>query len=219
MVEYMVLKDDYNKDLFTVDKENLIYKSFLRRVKIKKSDIRSVFYGENILGVLTYSGNIYSFNIVKLLYSERDKLENLRNELSKENILFDYTNVSYNNYIFIIIFINPIINLISNDNKTGILIKLIIVMILFSLIVFLIKYYKETVIFNIDKDELEVKRGKRNFKYKRCEFDKIKLVGGNSKFTILQFEKNRKKYRLNFEDTPYLIKNYNVSLNKLFNIL
>ena len=70
----MVLRDDYNRELLSIDKENLIYKNFFRKVKIKRIDIRSVFYRENVLGILTYSGKIYSFNIVKLLYSERDKL-------------------------------------------------------------------------------------------------------------------------------------------------
>lgn len=210
----MVLKDDYNKDLFTIDEENLIYKSFFRKVKIKKADIRSVFYGENILGILTYGGKIYSFNIVKLLYSERYKVENLRNELNKENIIFNYTKVDFSDYsIYFLIFMNPIINLIQN-----IFVGIITLIILLGFIL-LVKYYGNKVVFNIDKDELEVKRGKDIFKYKRDEIDKIRIIKHSTKGKSIEFKKNKNKYILNFEDTPYLIKNYNISLNKLFNIV
>ena len=210
----MVLKDDYNKELFTIDEENLIYKGFFRKVKIKKSDIRSVFYGENILGILTYGGKIYSFNIVKLLYSERYKVENLRNELNKENIIFNYTKVDFSDYsIYFLIFMNPIINLIQN------IFVGIITLIILLVFILLVKYYGNKVVFNIDKDELEVKRGKDIFKYKRDEIDKIRIIKHSTKGKSIEFKKNKNKYILNFEDTPYLIKNYNVSLNKLFNIV
>lgn len=209
----MVLKDDYNKDLLTIDEENLIYKKLFKKVKIKKSDIRSIFYGENILGVLTYSGKIYSFSIVKLLYSERYKLENLRKELNKEKVLFNYTSTIYKDYIYMIFFINLIMNNIRNNWAIVILILLLIIFI------FIVKHYSRNVIFNIDKDELEVKIGKNIFKYKRHEIDKIKIIKHNLKGNIIQFFKNGNKYTLYFEDTPYLIKNYNIGLNKLFNIV
>ena len=35
----MVLRDDYNRELLSIDKENLIYKNFFRKVKIKRADI------------------------------------------------------------------------------------------------------------------------------------------------------------------------------------
>ena len=84
----MKFKDDYGKDILILDEENLIYKGFLRRKTIKREDIRSVFYDENILGVLSYSGKIYSLNIVHLLFSERKKLEELRLKLSEANLFF-----------------------------------------------------------------------------------------------------------------------------------
>ena len=84
----MKFKDDYGKDILILDEENLIYKGFLRRKTIKREDIRSVFYDENILGVLSYSGKIYSLNIVHLLFSERKKLEELRLKLSETNLFF-----------------------------------------------------------------------------------------------------------------------------------
>ncbi len=37
----MVLKNDYNKVIIQLTNDEFIYKSFFRRVKIKKSDIRS----------------------------------------------------------------------------------------------------------------------------------------------------------------------------------
>lgn len=208
----MVIKDDYNKDFLILDEENLIYKRLFKKVKIKRSDIRSIFYGENILGVLTYSGKVYSFNIVKLLYSERYKLEDLRKELNKEKILFNYTSNIYNNYIYIIFIINPIMNNIRNIWGISMLILLIV-------FIFIAKYYNRSIIFNIDKDELEVKIGRKFLKYKRYEIDKIKIIKHTTRGNIINFFKNGNKYTLYFEDTPYLIKNYGVGLNKLFNIV
>ena len=207
----MVLKDDYNKDLLTIDEENLIYKKLFKKVKIKKSDIRSIFYGENILGVLTYSGKIYSFSIVKLLYSERYKLENLRKELNKEKVLFNYTSTIYKDYIYMIFFINLIMNNIRNNWAIVILILLLIIFI------FIVKHYSRNVIFNIDKDELEVKIGKNIFKYKRHEIDKINIKKYYQDVNNIEFKKNGNRYIICFKENPYLIKIYNTSLSKLFN--
>nr|MDV4152371.1 hypothetical protein [Clostridium sp. AL.422] len=91
----MRLKDDYGKEFLLLDEENLIYKRAIKKITIKRDEIRSVFYDESTLGVLTYSGRIYSFRITKLLFSERKKLEELRVELNKENILFDYINYRF----------------------------------------------------------------------------------------------------------------------------
>lgn len=63
----MVLKDDFNKELLIIDEETLIYKTCLRKIKIKRKDIRSIFYSENILAVLNYSGKIYCLIIQELI--------------------------------------------------------------------------------------------------------------------------------------------------------
>lgn len=74
----MKFKDDYGKDILILDEENLTYKNFFRKILIKRSDIRSVFYDEEILGILTYSGKIYPLVIRKLLFSERKKIRGIK---------------------------------------------------------------------------------------------------------------------------------------------
>ena len=84
----MRLKNEYGSEFILLDEENLIYRRKFRKITIKRNEIRSVFYDENILGILTDSGKIYSLNITHLLFSERKKLEELRLEINKENIIF-----------------------------------------------------------------------------------------------------------------------------------
>lgn len=210
----MVLKDDYGKDILLVDKENLIYKRVFRKVTIKKSDIRSIFYDDVILGVLTYGGKIYSLNIKKLLFSERDKLEDLRVELNRENILFDYTNYRCSTATLPLcyFFLPMLINL-------GSIINAMILVALIGFALFYIFYKKglmTNIVFNIDKDEFEVLRGKHTYKYKKHEIDKIKVVR-NYNINIIEFKKNGNKYNINFKETPYFVKIYNNSITKLFN--
>lgn len=113
----MVLKNDYNKVIIQLTNDEFIYKSIFRRVKIKKSDIRSVFYDEGYLGILTYSGRIYSLSLGSLLWSERNKLEDLRKELNKENILFDYTNAkAMRDFFPYYMFFLPIFNFYNRNN-------------------------------------------------------------------------------------------------------
>ena len=73
-----------------LEDDKLIYHGIFRKIIIKKSDIRSLFYDKTTLEILLNNGKIYSLNINKLLFSERSKLEELRLNLNKENILFDY---------------------------------------------------------------------------------------------------------------------------------
>lgn len=201
----MVLKDDYNKDLLIIDEENLIYKSFFRKVKIKRREIRSIFYNENILGILLYNGKIYSFSIVKLLHSEKFKLEILREELNKENILFDYTGAINEEFTFYW-GIFWLINLLRSI--------WVIIIVAVIILVYINNNYRKAILYNIDKDELEVIFRKKISIYKKCDLDKIEI-----RKTYIKFFKDRKRYKLYFEDTPYLIKNYKISLNKFFNII
>lgn len=213
----MVLKDDYHKDMILIDEENLTYKRLLRKIIIKREDIRSIFYDECKLGILTYSGKIYSLNIVHLLFSERKKLEELRVELNKENILFNYTNCIENSmYSLLGIGYFNIINIFIIQSNYSIIIKLFLVItIIFSFV--LIKYLEETTIYNIDKEEVEVFTWKTTLKYKKYEIDKIKVMKVNDNLNSIVFKKNKNKYKLYFRENPYLIKIYNTSLTKLFN--
>lgn len=209
----MVLKNENNKVIIELNEDELIYKRFFRRIKIKKSNVRSVFYDESFLGILTYSGKIYSLNISSLLWSENGKLEELRKELNKENILFDYTNVkvirSY--FPFYLIFL-PMLNV---DLEIELKIILLLICIIGILYIKSMPRNNSTV-FNIDKDELEIVRLKRLQKYKRHEVDKIELKRYFDEVTTIEFKKNENKFVIYFKDTPYLIKIYNLSLIKLF---
>lgn len=209
----MVLKNENNKVIIELNEDELIYKRFFRRIKIKKSNVRSVFYDESFLGILTYSGKIYSLNISSLLWSENGKLEELRKELNKENILFDYTNVkvirSY--FPFYLIFL-PMLNVDLEIELKIILLLICIIGILYSKSM----PRNNNTVFNIDKDELEIVRLKRLQKYKRHEIDKIELKRYFDEVTTIEFKKNENKFVIYFKDTPYLIKIYNLSLIKLF---
>ncbi|VYU36311.1 hypothetical protein [Clostridium tertium] len=209
----MVLKDDYGKNMILLDEENLIYKGTFRKKIIKREEIRSAFYDEVLLGILTYSGRIYSLNIAKLLFSEREKLENLRLELNKENILFDYMNYrsSIASLPFIIFFMPMIIGFGNRD-----IVISFILLILFIFYAMILKKIVPNNVYNIDRDEVEILRGKHTFKYKKTEIDKIKLRRSTDLNTI-EFNKNGNKYVMYFKESPYLMKIYNLSLGKLFN--
>ncbi|MCI6692113.1 MULTISPECIES: hypothetical protein [unclassified Clostridium] len=212
----MKFKDDYGKDILILDEENLIYKNFFRKIVIKRSDIRSVFYDEEILGILTYSGKIYSLVIRKLLFSERKRLEELRLEVSKENILFDYTNsLNSEMYLLFIVFFN-IINIMIIRPNYSIIIKLFLLILIIFLIV-LIRKLEKTIIYNIDKEEIEIFTWKTTLKYKKYEIDKIKVMKVNNTINSIVFKKNKNNFKLYFRENPYLIKIYNTSLTKLFN--
>lgn len=209
----MILKDDYHKDIILLDEEKLVYKRKFKKITINREEIRSVFYDEYILGVLTYSGKVYSLNIVGLLFSERKKLEDLRLELNKEAILFDYNNSRGNfNVLFYICFYLNIFNFISKQKNS---IKIVLLIFIIALIIYG-KRLLSSCAYNINTNQLEVIKDKNTIKYKKDEIDKINLMKSNNNITIIEFQKNRKKYKLYFKNSPYLIKIYNTSLIKLF---
>lgn len=74
----MALISDNEKKILCLEDDKLIYYGVFRKIIIKKSDIRSIFYDETTLGILLNSGKTYSLNINKFLFSERSKLEELR---------------------------------------------------------------------------------------------------------------------------------------------
>ena len=209
----MVLKNDYNKVIIQLTNDEFIYKSFFIRVKIKKADIRSVFYDDGYLGILAYSGRIYSLSLGPLLWSERNKLEDLRKELNKENILFDYTISRAMGKIFpyYIIFI-PMSNMIKDIRISIIILSIYIIGVIYIKRI----YIFSNTVFNIDKDELEIINRRNSLKYKRPEIDKIELKRYYDGITTIEFKKNENKHSISFKDTPYLIKIYDLSLVKLF---
>jgi|GEM_PF-1865363 len=209
----MILKDDYHKDIILLDEEKLVYKRKFKKITINREEIRSVYYDEYVLGVLTYSGKVYSLNIVGLLFSERKKLEDLRLELNKEAILFDYNNSRGNfNVLFYICFYLNIFNFISKQKNS---IKIVLLIFIIALIIYG-KRLLSSCAYNINTNQLEVIKDKNTIKYKKDEIDKINLIKSNENITIIEFQKNRKKYKLYFKNSPYLIKIYNTSLIKLF---
>lgn len=209
----MRLKDDYGREFILLDEENLIYRRKFKKITINREEIRSVYYDEYILGVLTYSGKVYSLNIVGLLFSERKKLEDLRLELNKEAILFDYNNSRGNfNVLFYICFYLNIFNFISKQKNS---IKIVLLIFIIALIIYG-KRLLSSCAYNINTNQLEVIKDKNTIKYKKDEIDKINLIKSNENITIIEFQKNRKKYKLYFKNSPYLIKIYNTSLIKLF---
>ena len=209
----MILNDNYERILIILDEENLIYKGTFRKTTIKREEIRSVFYDEELLGVLTYSGKIYSLKIDKLSVSDKEKLEQLRVVLNKENILFDYTNrmiaiVSLPLFVF---FMPISISFIISS-------RIIVAVLLISIFIFYINVLKKVMpnnVYNINSDEVEILRGKHTFKYKKKEIDKIKLIRGHNLNTI-EFKKNGNKYVMYFKESKYLTKIYSLSLGELF---
>lgn len=209
----MILNDNNERILIILDEENLIYKGTFRKTTIKREEIRSVFYDEELLGVLTYSGKIYSLKIDKLSVSDKEKLEQLRLVINKENILFDYTNrmiaiVSLPLFVF---FMPISISFIISS-------RIIVAVLLISIFIFYINVLKKVMpnnVYNINSDEVEILRGKHTFKYKKKEIDKIKLIRGHNLNTI-EFKKNGNKYVMYFKESKYLTKIYNLSLGELF---
>ncbi len=211
----MVLKSDYGKVILEVNDSNVIYKKLFKKYVIKKSDIRSIFYDESVLGMLTYSGRVYSISINSLLWSERSKLDELRRELNKENILFNYTKITNQS---LSIFIWWIPYMITNIMRFRLEIMLLVMI---PILVIIAYFYRSSnrnnIIYNIDINELEVIRKNNILKYKKHEIDEIKVRKQSDYVTDIQFIKNKKKYDIYFKESPYLIKIYNISLVKLFN--
>lgn len=78
-------------------------------------------------------------------------------------------------------------------------------------------YLINNVVFNIDKDEFEIFRGKNIFKYKRHEIDKINIKKYYQGINNIEFKKNGNRYTMFFKENHHLIKIYDISLLKLFN--
>ena len=213
----MRIKNDHGKDLLILDEKNLIYKHFFGEKIIKREDIRSVFYDENTLGILRYNGKIYSINLTGVLFSQRKMIEELRLELNKENILFDYTGSLYSPKYFYVLFFNYlIINTLYRISNYNIILTIFLLILFISFLV-LIRRLEKNIIYNIDKEEVEIFTFKTILKYKKNEIDKIKVIKINNTITSIVFKKNKNKFKLYFRENPYLIKIYNTSLTKLFN--
>ncbi|MGN0026274.1 MAG: hypothetical protein ACI33I_04640 [Clostridium sp.] len=211
----MIIKNDYGKDMLILDEENLIFKHFFGEKIIKREDIRSVFYDENTLGILNYNGKVYSINITSVLFSERKMIEELRLQINKENILFNYIrSMNYESSLPItLMYIIMLFNLNFIDNE----IYSILLIAFFIIFIILTKKIRPRVIYNIDTNEVEVFKWRKNLKYKREELDKIKLKKISEYASVVEFINNKKKYKLYFMGNSQLTKIYNTSLNELFN--
>lgn len=211
----MIIKNDYGKDMLILDEENLIFKHFFGEKIIKREDIRSVFYDENTLGILNYNGKVYSINITAVLFSERKMIEELRLQINKENILFNYIrSMNYESSLPItLMYIIMLFNLNFIDNE----IYSILFIAFFIIFIILTKKIRPRVIYNIDTNEVEVFKWRKNLKYKREELDKIKLKKISEYASVVEFINNKKKYKLYFMGNSQLTKIYNTSLNELFN--
>lgn len=211
----MRIKNDYGKDMLILDEENLIFKHFFGKKIIKREDIRSVFYDENTLGILNYNGKVYSINITSVLFSERKMIEELRLQINKENILFNYIrSMNYESSLPItLMYIIMLFNLNFIDNE----IYSILLIVFFIIFIILTKKIRPRVIYNIDTNEVEVFKWRKNLKYKREELDKIKLKKISEYASVVEFINNKKKYKLYFMGNSQLTKIYNTSLNELFN--
>ena len=210
----MRIRNDYGKDMLILDEEKLIFKHFFGEKIIKRSDIRSVFYDENILGILNYNGKVYSINITPVLFSQRKMIQELRLQLNKENILFNYIrSMNYESslattLIYFIIF--PSISILNNNIYPLFLVSLYIMFII------LINKLIPRIFYNIDTNEVEVFKWRKKIKYKREELDKVKLKKINEYTSVVEFIKNKKKYKLYFMGNSQLSKIYNTSLKELF---
>lgn len=211
----MRIKNDYGKDILILDEENLIFKHFFGEKIIKREDIRSVSYDENTLGILNYNGKVYSINITSVLFSERKMIEELRLQINKENILFNYIrSMNYESSLPItLMYIIMLFNLNFIDNE----IYSILLIAFFITFIILTKKIRPRVIYNIDKEEVEIFTWKTTLKYKKYEIDKIKVMKVNENLNSIVFKKNKNNFKLYFRENPYLIKIYNTSLTKLFN--
>ncbi|NLZ34632.1 MAG: hypothetical protein GX889_06950 [Clostridiales bacterium] len=209
----MILRNKKGKELIIANDEEFIYKGRSRKRIIKKSDARSMFYDDKVLGILTYAGKIYSFSLRSLLKSERSKLEELRLELNKENLLFNYTKADINYALYY-----PLPYLLGSimiwDGFKDLLFLFILIVNLIVIIYNKLSYKK--VLFNIDRDEFEIISATNPEKFKRHEAGKIKMKKIYEGIYKIEIKKDRKKLYLLFKDNPYLIKIYNTSLVKLF---
>ena len=142
-------------------------------------------------------------------------IEELRLQINKENILFNYIrSMNYESSLPItLMYIIMLFNLNFIDNE----IYSILLIAFFITFIILTKKIRPRVIYNIDTNEVEVFKWRKNLKYKREELDKIKLKKISEYASVVEFINNKKKYKLYFMGNSQLIKIYNTSLNELFN--
>lgn len=142
-------------------------------------------------------------------------IEELRLQINKENILFNYIrSMNYESSLPItLMYIIMLFNLNFIDNE----IYSILLIAFFIIFIILTKKITPRVIYNIDTNEVEVFKWRKNLKYKREELDKIKLKKISEYASVVEFINNKKKYKLYFMGNSQLTKIYNTSLNELFN--
>ena len=142
-------------------------------------------------------------------------IEELRLQINKENILFNYIrSMNYESSLPItLMYIIMLFNLNFIDNE----IYSILLIAFFIIFIILTKKITPRVIYNIDTNEIEVFKWRKNLKYKREELDKIKLKKISEYASVVEFINNKKKYKLYFMGNSQLTKIYNTSLNELFN--
>lgn len=142
-------------------------------------------------------------------------IEELRLQINKENILFNYIrSMNYESSLPItLMYIIMLFNLNFIDNE----IYSILFIAFFIIFIILTKKIRPRVIYNIDTNEVEVFKWRKKLKYKREELDKIKLKKISEYASVVEFINNKKKYKLYFMGNSQLTKIYNTSLNELFN--
>ncbi|GAA0083889.1 hypothetical protein UT300007_03280 [Clostridium sp. CTA-7] len=195
----MVLLSDYGRVILEVNEEEIIYK---KRV-IKKCDIRSLYYDENILAILCYNGKVHSLNMNSLLFSERKKLEYLYSELNKENMLFNIDKRYIGNTgLYWLLFFIP-----RYSNSYICLTWIIILSVLICTYIIEKKKYVGT-FYNLDKEEFEVLKNDKVIKIKRkdVEYIKIKEINLGS---IVEIVYKKSKYKMFIRE--------NVDCKKLYN--
>ncbi len=195
----MVLLSDYGRVILEVNEEEIIYKKLFKKYIIKKCDIRSIYYDELTLAILSYDGKVYSLNITNLLFSERKKLEKLHSELNKENILFNFDKkyIANSGLYWLLIFIPRYHNL------TWIIILAVLICI------YTIEKNKYIgTFYNLDKEEFEVLKNNKVIKIKRKDIEDVKIKKSNWD-NVVEIVYEKRKYKIFIRE--------NINYKKLYN--
>lgn len=135
----MIIKSDYDKILLELDDEELIIHKFFKRTHIRRSNIRSAYYKDNFLYILTNDNKYYYKNLATMKFSQLNNLEVIVNEINKDKFIFFFPNGNTVSLIFCIpMYINIIMNNIFNSDET---LAYPILMILSLILVFVIFFY------------------------------------------------------------------------------